>query len=69
MPHPGLRVATNPKFDGRLADIEKDFKAQLQILVPLILAPENLVPKEINGQKITARELLEYFKVCGMKTN
>lgn len=62
MPHPGLRVATNPNFDGRLLDIEFDFKKQLQVLVPLLLSSENLVLKEINGQKITARELLEYFK-------
>lgn len=31
--------------------------------VPRILAPEKLVMKEIQGQKITAKELLEYFKV------
>ncbi|GAU98315.1 hypothetical protein RvY_09478 [Ramazzottius varieornatus] len=62
MPHPGLRVATNPKFDGRLSDIEQDFKARLVELMPIILSPLNLVPKEINGQDITASDLLEYFK-------
>ncbi|UYV83444.1 ATL2, partial [Cordylochernes scorpioides] len=63
LPHPGLKVATNPKFDGRLEDIEQDFKKQLQILVPFLLSPQTLVQKEINGHKITARELVEYFKV------
>ncbi|XP_076306362.1 atlastin-2-like isoform X1 [Tachypleus tridentatus] len=62
MPHPGLKVATNPHFDGRLADIETDFKNQLKVLVPLLLDPKNLVVKEINGHKITSRELVEYFK-------
>ncbi|XP_014671297.1 PREDICTED: atlastin-2-like [Priapulus caudatus] len=62
MPHPGLLVATNPNFDGRLSDIEPQFKEQLKSLVPLLLAPENLVVKEINGNKISCRELLEYFK-------
>ncbi|XP_055329593.1 atlastin-2-like [Paramacrobiotus metropolitanus] len=62
MPHPGLRVATNPKFDGRLSDIEADFKRCLVELMPLVLSQAYLVPKEINGQKITGRELLEYFK-------
>lgn len=62
MPHPGLRVATNPRFDGRLKEIEADFREQLQILVPLVLAPENIVLKEINGSQITAQELVEYFK-------
>ncbi|KAL4238639.1 putative RING-H2 finger protein [Mactra antiquata] len=62
MPHPGLRVATNPHFDGRLKDIETDFKEQLKVLVPQLLAPENLIVKEINGCRITCRDLVEYFK-------
>ncbi|XP_033734970.1 atlastin-2-like [Pecten maximus] len=62
MPHPGLGVATNPNFDGKIKDIEKDFKEQLQILVPLLLDDSNLVVKEINGCQITCRELVEYFK-------
>ncbi|XP_046741217.1 atlastin [Diprion similis] len=62
MPHPGLKVATNPNFDGRLAEIESEFKVQLQTLVPMLLAPENLVTKKIDGQVVKARDLLEYFK-------
>lgn len=62
MPHPGLRIATNPKFDGRLSEIESEFKNQLQVLVPMLLSPENLVTKKINGQVVKARDLLEYFK-------
>ncbi|XP_011305185.1 atlastin isoform X2 [Fopius arisanus] len=62
MPHPGLKIATNPKFDGRLAEIETDFKQQLRNLIPTLLAPENLVTKKINGQTVRARDLLEYFK-------
>ncbi|XP_050404512.1 atlastin-1 [Patella vulgata] len=62
LPHPGLKVATNPHFDGRLRDIEPDFTEQLQILVPLLLSPENLIVKEINGTKITCQDLVEYFK-------
>ncbi|XP_052469585.1 atlastin-2 [Carassius gibelio] len=62
LPHPGLKVATNPHFDGRLRDIDGEFKKELQSLVPLLLAPENLVEKEIGGAKVTCRDLLEYFK-------
>ncbi|XP_063957643.1 atlastin-2-like isoform X2 [Lytechinus pictus] len=62
MPHPGLAVATNPKFDGRLADISEEFKTQLQELAPLLLSKDNLIVKEINGTKVTCRALLEYFK-------
>ncbi|XP_015218101.1 atlastin-2 isoform X2 [Lepisosteus oculatus] len=62
LPHPGLKVATNPHFDGRLRDIDGDFKKELQSLVPLLLAPKNLVEKEIGGSKVTCRDLVEYFK-------
>ncbi|XP_068444788.1 atlastin-2-like isoform X2 [Clinocottus analis] len=62
LPHPGLKVATNPTFDGRLRDIDEEFKKELVNLVPTLLSPENLVEKEIGGVKITCRELLHYFK-------
>lgn len=62
MPHPGFKVATNPEFDGRLKDIEANFNENLRALVPLILAPENLIVKEIGGQKVKAKELVQYFK-------
>ncbi|KAK2824484.1 hypothetical protein Q5P01_021659 [Channa striata] len=62
LPHPGLKVAINPYFDGRLRDIDGDFKRELAKLVPLLLAPEQLVEKEIGGNKVTCRDLVEYFK-------
>ena len=62
MPHPGLKVAMNPHFDGKLKDIEPDFQEQLKKFVPMLLSPESLVVKEINGCKVTGKELLEYFK-------
>uniref|UniRef100_A0A8C2E4Y5 Atlastin GTPase 2 n=1 Tax=Cyprinus carpio TaxID=7962 RepID=A0A8C2E4Y5_CYPCA len=48
---------------SRSEDIDDEFKKELQDLVPLLLAPENLVEKEIGGAKVTCRDLLEYFKV------
>ncbi|XP_072016798.1 atlastin-1-like [Amphiura filiformis] len=62
MPHPGLAVARNPKFDGRLADIDAEFKKYLEMLAPSLLSPSSLLVKEINGDKVTCRALLEYFK-------
>lgn len=62
MPHPGLKVATNPHFDGRLKDIEVDFKDKLKELVPALLGRDNLIVKEINGCQVTCRDLVEYFK-------
>jgi atlastin len=32
------------------------------VLVPRLLSPNGLVLKEVNGQKVTGRELLEYFR-------
>ncbi|XP_074805959.1 atlastin-2 isoform X4 [Natator depressus] len=69
LPHPGLKVATNPNFDGRLNDIDDDFKRELRNLVPLLLAPENLVEKEISGSKVTCRDLVEYFKATAEANN
>ncbi|XP_016102613.1 atlastin-2-like isoform X2 [Sinocyclocheilus grahami] len=62
LPHPGLKVATNPHFDGRLRDIDEEFKRELVNLVPLLLAPESLMEKEISGSKVTCRDLLQYFR-------
>ena len=49
-------------FDGRLSDIEPEFKRYLKQLIPMLLSPETLVLKEINGQKVKSRELVQYFK-------
>ena len=62
MPHPGLEVATSPDFNGRLADIEPEFKKYLKKFVPLQLAKKNLILKEIGGHRVKAKELVQYFK-------
>ncbi|KAG6442014.1 hypothetical protein O3G_MSEX002086 [Manduca sexta] len=62
MPHPGMTVATHREFNGKLTDISEEFKSELKKLVPMILAPENLVPKLIEGQKVKAKDLLHIFK-------
>uniref|UniRef100_A0A8C6XBP4 Atlastin GTPase 1 n=1 Tax=Naja naja TaxID=35670 RepID=A0A8C6XBP4_NAJNA len=62
LPHPGLKVATNPNFDGKLREIDDDFIKNLKILIPWLLSPKSLDVKEINGNKITCRGLVEYFK-------
>ncbi|XP_026479238.1 LOW QUALITY PROTEIN: atlastin-like [Ctenocephalides felis] len=62
MPHPGLTVATNPNFDGRLTDITPEFKDSLKVFIPMLLAPENLIAKRINGVPVKCRDLVQYFK-------
>ncbi|KAL1430874.1 hypothetical protein MTO96_014732 [Rhipicephalus appendiculatus] len=62
MPHPGLRVSQEG-FDGRLSHIDETFKLHLFEFVRLLLNPDNLLPKEINGRKVTCQELFSYIKV------
>lgn len=40
-----------------------EFREQLQVLIPKLLHPDYLAEKEINGNKVTCRGLLEFFKV------
>lgn len=47
-----------------VVDIDGDFKIQLEDLAPLLLEPSKLVVKTINGNSVTGKDLLEYFKVC-----
>nr|XP_023650017.1 atlastin-3-like isoform X1 [Paramormyrops kingsleyae] len=62
LPHPGLKVATSPAFRGQLRDVAQEFKDELRTLIPTLLKPASLAEKEINGNKVTCRGLLEYFK-------
>ncbi|AWP11934.1 putative atlastin-3 [Scophthalmus maximus] len=62
LPHPGLKVATNPAFEGQLSEVAPEFKEQLKSLIPKLLHPDRLAEKEINGNKVTCRGLLEFFK-------
>ncbi|OXU16526.1 hypothetical protein TSAR_015229 [Trichomalopsis sarcophagae] len=38
VPHPGLRIATNPNFDGRLSNIENEFKSVMGIIYIRLVA-------------------------------
>lgn len=60
MPFPGMQIIRNEKFDGKLSDIDIDFQTSLQELVPLLLAPENLIAKKFNNQVVTVKEFIVY---------
>ncbi|CAK1583930.1 unnamed protein product [Parnassius mnemosyne] len=62
LPHPGMKVATSPEFNGKLSDIDAEFKKQLKDLVPMLLAPKNLKPKVMSGETLKAKELFHYIK-------
>ncbi|CEF69874.1 Atlastin [Strongyloides ratti] len=63
MPHPGLKVATNPNFKGHLNEIDGEFKSCLETFIEHIFDSNNIIPKSINGSQITCRELYEYL-IC-----
>lgn len=61
MPYPGPAVA-NGQFTGNMKEIDLDFIIYLQVLIPSLFAPENLVVKEINGQRVRSHELVKYIE-------
>lgn len=61
MPYPGRDVARGT-FNGDIQNIDPEFGQYVKVLAISILAPENLVVKEINGQKLKARDLVYYMQ-------
>uniref|UniRef100_A0A131XEE8 Putative guanylate-binding protein n=1 Tax=Hyalomma excavatum TaxID=257692 RepID=A0A131XEE8_9ACAR len=62
MPHPGMKVASEQSFDGRLRDMDEVFREKLFELVPSLLAPEELLVKKINGRELSCQDLMTFFK-------
>lgn len=62
MPYPGHPVAKGNNFNGDLQKIDVDFIKYVKMLVPSLFAPENLIVKKINGQKIRVRDLVTYLE-------
>lgn len=61
MPYPGTKCATSCAF-GKLSDLDPEFTEQMKMLASMILAPENLVKKNINGYDVKVKDLLMYCK-------
>ncbi|KAI1287885.1 Atlastin-2 [Halotydeus destructor] len=61
MPHPGDTVAKNQTFQGDLNDVDHIFLEQVEQFVPFLLGRKNVVPKKVNGQAVTGKQLLELF--------
>ena len=47
----------------QFVDVDGNFKMQLEDLAPLLLEPGKLVVKTMNGNSVTGKDLLKYFKV------
>ena len=52
MPHPGKVVARLKSYDGNWDQMDEEFKIELEILIPKILAPENVVVKKITKKNL-----------------
>ncbi|GAB1297495.1 Atlastin-1 [Apodemus speciosus] len=57
-----LKTVSGNQHEELQNEIDDEFIKNLKILIPWLLSPESLDIKEINGNKITCRGLLEYFK-------
>ncbi|XP_018025410.1 atlastin-2 [Hyalella azteca] len=65
MPHIGMRAIRDEDFDGQLNQLDEEFVEHMKLLVPRLLAPENLVEKlsaAQSGQPATGEELVRLFR-------
>lgn len=62
MPYPGDAVARSQNYDGNLKEISPEFIEMVKELMPKLLSPENLIIKQINGQKIRSTDWIQYLK-------
>lgn len=61
LPHPGDDFAEGKRIT-QLDQIDDEFIVYAQQLTESIFAPENLVVKEINGEKLRARDVVRYLQ-------
>lgn len=59
MPHPGLRISNG--FNGDLNLLEAVFVDTLKEFVGNVFSNNNLITKKINGERLIARDLLNYI--------
>ncbi|XP_063905428.1 atlastin-like [Zophobas morio] len=61
MPYPGRTVDASNTFNGSLDDIDESFLDNVSDFVTLLLSPENLVLKTVNGVKLKAEDFMCYI--------
>lgn len=59
----GNKLSSRLMYCICIADVAPEFRDQLRVMIPKLLHPDHLAEKEINGNKVTCRGLLEFFKV------
>lgn len=61
LPYPGSSVVDG-NFSGDVRQIDPKFRKYVKELAFGLLAPDNIIIKKINGQKIRAHELSQYLQ-------
>lgn len=61
LPHPGQRAIQN-NFAGKMSELDDNFKSQLKILMDELLNPDTLKQREIQGNPVMGRNLLDLFE-------
>ncbi|CAG9809100.1 unnamed protein product [Chironomus riparius] len=62
MPHPGLKVINNKKYDGRFSEMSVDFRNELSNLVKWLFGPTNLKAKKVFNEELTSKKLFQYMQ-------
>lgn len=62
LPHPGFVVSEGRFTNGDFEQIESRFITYVKELAPSLFAPENLIVKQISGQKVRANDLATYMQ-------
>lgn len=55
MPYPGKLVARTRTYDGHWSKMDEDFLSAINLVIPSLLAPDNLVVKKVNGVEMTSQ--------------
>lgn len=61
LPRPGENVS-RATFNGDVTHFDQRFKDKVATFVTEVLAPENIVIKEINGERVKAKDLAHFLK-------
>lgn len=62
LPNPGYNV-TSDDFDGNPTVFDKRFRNKIETMVTESLNPANIVIKEINGERVKAKDLSHFLQV------
>jgi atlastin len=63
MPHPGFKVVSDSKYDGRWSELDETFKNNLEHIIETLLMPKNLNKKRIMGKEVTGKTYAEYAAI------